>query len=75
MENVSTSESYFPSYLKILSKIETNENIIPGVIPPQDYDFLFKARVASMFASRTRLSVATLEVCDEIDAKIKEMQS
>ena len=59
----------------MLSKIKTNENIIAGVIPPQDYDFLFKAGVASVFGPGTRLPVAAVEVCDKIDAKIKEMRS
>jgi len=49
--------------------------IAGGVIPPQDYDFLFKAGVASVFGPGTRLPVAAVEVCDKIDAKIKEMRS
>jgi len=40
-----------------------------GVIPPQDYDFLFKAGVAAVFGPGTRIPVAARDVLKVIGEK------
>ena len=37
-----------------------------GVIPPQDYDFLYEAGVSSIFGPGTRITAAAVEVLDRI---------
>ncbi len=39
-----------------------------GVIPPQDYDFLYKAGAAAVFGPGTKIPVAALEVLKKIEA-------
>ncbi|XP_052801787.1 methylmalonyl-CoA mutase, mitochondrial-like [Mya arenaria] len=40
-----------------------------GVIPPQDYDFLFEAGVAAVFGPGTRIPDAAIEVIDLLEGK------
>nr|XP_009860352.1 methylmalonyl-CoA mutase, mitochondrial-like [Ciona intestinalis] len=42
-----------------------------GVIPPQDYDFLYEAGVACIFGPGTRLPLAAVEVVDLIEKNIE----
>jgi len=43
-----------------------------GVIPPADYDFLFKAGVAAVFGPGTKITDAAGKVLDSIEAKQKK---
>lgn len=43
-----------------------------GVIPPQDYDALFKAGVAAIFGPGTRIPHAASEVLDRIQQNLDE---
>jgi methylmalonyl-CoA mutase len=46
--------------------------ICGGVIPPQDYDALFKAGVKCVFGPGTRIPKAAIEVIDAIEANLKK---
>lgn len=41
--------------------------IVGGVIPPQDYDFLYEQGVRSIFGPGTRIPEAAIKVIDDID--------
>jgi methylmalonyl-CoA mutase len=43
--------------------------VVGGVIPPQDYDFLYKAGVAAVFGPGTRIAKAVIEVVAAIENK------
>jgi len=43
-----------------------------GVIPPQDYDFLYAAGAAAIFGPGTRLPTAALEVLNIIAGKLRK---
>ncbi|XP_062518247.1 methylmalonyl-CoA mutase, mitochondrial-like [Corticium candelabrum] len=43
-----------------------------GVIPPQDYDFLYKAGVASIFGPGTKIPSAVVEVVDKIEQQSQQ---
>ena len=43
---------------------------ISGVIPPQDYEFLYNAGVACIFGPGTRLPKAALEVIEIIEKNL-----
>lgn len=38
--------------------------IVGGVIPPQDYDFLYEAGAAAIFGPGTRIPVAAMQTLD-----------
>eukprot|EP00057_Strongylocentrotus_purpuratus_P030498 XP_781852.2 PREDICTED: methylmalonyl-CoA mutase, mitochondrial isoform X2 [Strongylocentrotus purpuratus] len=44
--------------------------IVGGVIPPQDYDFLFQEGVKSIFGPGTRIPVAAIKVVDDIQEEL-----
>lgn len=44
--------------------------ICGGVIPPQDYDFLYSAGAAAIFGPGTKLPVAALQVINAIRANL-----
>ncbi|CAF0849643.1 unnamed protein product [Brachionus calyciflorus] len=44
--------------------------ICGGVIPPQDYEFLYKAGVKLVFGPGTRIPLAATKVLDEIETKL-----
>jgi len=46
--------------------------IAGGVIPPQDYDFLYESGVSAIFGPGTRLPVAAVEVMDKIEQRLDE---
>ncbi|XP_071812126.1 methylmalonyl-CoA mutase, mitochondrial-like [Apostichopus japonicus] len=46
--------------------------IVGGVIPPQDYDFLFEQGVKSIFGPGTRIPIAAMKVIDDIDQTIND---
>ncbi|CAH1244691.1 MUT [Branchiostoma lanceolatum] len=45
-----------------------------GVIPPQDYDYLYEAGIASIFGPGTRIPIAAMEVLDNIKTSLKKKQ-
>jgi methylmalonyl-CoA mutase len=45
--------------------------VIGGVIPPQDYDFLYKQGVAAVFGPGTRIPDAVAKVIDILDARVQ----
>ena len=47
--------------------------ICGGVIPPQDYDFLFKNGASAIFGPGTKLPVAALEVLNLISGHLEKM--
>lgn len=55
-----------PATLKALEEIGRKDIlvIVGGVIPPQDYDFLFNAGVAAVFGPGTVISKAAIDVID-----------
>jgi len=44
--------------------------IAGGVIPPQDYDYLYERNVAAIFGPGTRIPVAAVEVIEKIEANL-----
>lgn len=46
--------------------------IAGGVIPPQDYDALYKVGVTSVFGPGTKIPVAAMKVLSDIEANIKK---
>lgn len=47
--------------------------IVGGVIPPQDYDFLYRSGVACIFGPGTVLPVAALKILSKL--KVPEVQA
>ena len=43
--------------------------VVGGVVPKQDYDFLYKAGVSAVFGPGTKLPVAVIDVLKAIEAK------
>ncbi|XP_028652238.1 methylmalonyl-CoA mutase, mitochondrial [Erpetoichthys calabaricus] len=48
--------------------------ICGGVIPPQDYDFLYEAGVSSVFGPGTRIPKAAVQVLDKIEMSLEKRQ-
>jgi len=46
--------------------------VVGGVIPPQDYDFLYKAGVISVFGPGTKITSCALELIDKIDQTLSK---
>lgn len=46
--------------------------IAGGVIPPQDYNDLYKVGVKSVFGPGTRIPNAALKTLDDIEANLKK---
>jgi methylmalonyl-CoA mutase len=53
-----------PELIQILKKMGREDIMViaGGVIPPQDYDFLFKAGVFGIFGPGTKISTAAIEI-------------
>jgi len=45
--------------------------IAGGVIPPQDYEYLYSKGVAAVFGPGTRIPTAAVEVINQIDTKLE----
>jgi len=60
-----------PELVKSLTKLGRPDVLIicGGVIPPQDYDFLYKAGACAIFGPGTKLPVAALEVVNLISGQ------
>ena len=48
--------------------------IVGGVIPPQDYEMLYKCGVKSIFGPGTRIPLAAVKVIDDIEASLQKNQ-
>jgi len=61
-----------PELVKSLTKLGRPDVLIicGGVIPPQDYDFLYKAGACAIFGPGTKLPVAALEVVNLISGHV-----
>ncbi|XP_071803390.1 methylmalonyl-CoA mutase, mitochondrial-like [Asterias amurensis] len=57
-----------PELIKALTKMGRGDIcvIVGGVIPPQDYEFLFDQGVKSIFGPGTRIPVAAVKVIDDV---------
>jgi len=64
-------KTLIPDLVKILKKEHAGDIIIVagGVIPVQDYDFLYEAGVSAIFGPGTNIPKAASKVIDEIRAK------
>ncbi|HBZ39215.1 MAG TPA: methylmalonyl-CoA mutase [Balneola sp.] len=64
-------KTLIPDLVKILKREEAGDIIIVagGVIPVQDYDFLYEAGVSAIFGPGTNIPKAASKVIDEIRAK------
>jgi len=58
-----------PALINELKKVNAGDIIVVvgGVIPQQDYDFLYAAGVACVFGPGTRIPTAAIEVMDKIE--------
>lgn len=65
-----------PELVKALKEMGRSDILVitGGVIPPQDYEFLYKSGVASIFGPGTRLPVAAVEVIELIAKNIIDQQ-
>lgn len=64
-------KTLIPELINILNKEEAGDVVIVagGVIPVQDYDFLYEAGVSAIFGPGTNIPKAASKVIDEIRAK------
>ncbi|MFV1883005.1 MAG: methylmalonyl-CoA mutase [Balneola sp.] len=64
-------KTLIPELINILKKEEAEDMVIVagGVIPVQDYDFLYEKGVSSIFGPGTNIPKAASKVIDEIKAK------
>ncbi len=60
-----------PALIEALRKNGASDILVVcgGVIPPQDYEFLYKAGVAAIFGPGTRITAAAKDVLEKIQAK------
>merc|ERR1719384_974446 len=65
-----------PDLVASLAKIGRPDVLIicGGVIPPQDYDFLYKAGVGAIFGPGTKLPLAALEVVNLISGHVDKQK-
>lgn len=63
-----------PELINELKRQGVNDIIViaGGVIPPQDYEFLYSSGVAAIFGPGTRIPDAALEVLQAIDKRISK---
>uniref|UniRef100_F1KUP0 methylmalonyl-CoA mutase n=1 Tax=Ascaris suum TaxID=6253 RepID=F1KUP0_ASCSU len=61
-----------PALIKELAKLGRPDILVfaGGVIPPQDYDALYKAGVCAVFGPGTRITDCALEIVDKIEANL-----
>ena len=65
-----------PELVASLAKLGRPDVLIicGGVIPPQDYDFLYKAGVGAIFGPGTKLPLAALEVVSLISGHVEKQR-
>lgn len=61
-----------PQLIEKLKELNRPDIIViaGGVIPPQDYDMLYKVGVKSVFGPGTRIPLAAIKVIDDIEANL-----
>merc|ERR1719394_2394630 len=62
-----------PQLIGELKKLGRDDILViaGGVIPPQDYDYLYERNVAAIFGPGTRIPQAAVEVINQIDQKLQ----
>ncbi|TNN40524.1 Methylmalonyl-CoA mutase, mitochondrial [Liparis tanakae] len=65
-----------PELLKELRTLNRPDILVicGGVIPPQDYEFLFKSGVCAIFGPGTRIPQAAVEVIDSIEKSLETLR-
>uniref|UniRef100_A0A8C0ZIU6 Methylmalonyl-CoA mutase, mitochondrial n=1 Tax=Cyanistes caeruleus TaxID=156563 RepID=A0A8C0ZIU6_CYACU len=65
-----------PELIKELNALDRPDILVMcgGVIPPQDYDFLYEAGVANVFGPGTRIPKAAVQVLDDIEKCLEKRQ-
>ncbi|XP_070550169.1 methylmalonyl-CoA mutase, mitochondrial-like [Ptychodera flava] len=66
-----------PELIQALKELGRGDIVVicGGVIPPQDYEFLFNVGVSSIFGPGTRIPEAAMQVVDNIETSIKARAS
>ncbi|KAI9188151.1 hypothetical protein H9P43_002542 [Blastocladiella emersonii ATCC 22665] len=66
-----------PALVAELAKVGASDKLVVcgGVIPPQDYEFLYKAGAASIFGPGTRIPLAAVEVVQKIEEALAKADS
>jgi len=61
-----------PALVDELAKLGRDDILViaGGVIPPQDYEYLYERNVAAIFGPGTRIPVAAVEVINKIEANL-----
>jgi methylmalonyl-CoA mutase len=57
-----------PQLIEELKKLNASDKlvVVGGVIPPQDYDYLYKAGVSSIFGPGTKIPLAAQEILEKL---------
>nr|XP_045012820.1 methylmalonyl-CoA mutase, mitochondrial [Jaculus jaculus] len=65
-----------PELIKELSAMGRPDILVMcgGVIPPQDYDFLYEAGVSNVFGPGTRIPKSAVQVLDDIEKNLEKKQ-
>lgn len=65
-----------PELIKELRNLDRPDILVicGGVIPPQDYDFLYKSGVSCIFGPGTRIPQAAVEVLDNIEKNLEKIR-
>jgi methylmalonyl-CoA mutase len=60
-----------PQVIEELKKLGREDIVViaGGVIPPQDYDFLYRAGVAAIFGPGTRIPKSAMQIIEILEAK------
>lgn len=68
-------KTLLPQLVDALSKLERSDImvVIGGVIPPQDYPFLYEHGASAIFGPGTVLPVAALRVLDELEKRLVDL--
>jgi methylmalonyl-CoA mutase len=62
-----------PELVKALKKMNAGDKLVVcgGVIPQQDYDFLYKSGVSGIFGPGTKIPLAAQEVLKKLRESLK----
>ena len=65
-------QTLVPQLVEELTKLGRPDILViaGGVIPPQDYDYLYDKKVAAIFGPGTRIPVAAVDVIEKIEANL-----
>ncbi|XP_008396689.1 methylmalonyl-CoA mutase, mitochondrial [Poecilia reticulata] len=65
-----------PELIKELRKLDRPDILVicGGVIPPQDYEFLYQSGVCAIFGPGTRIPQAAVEVIDNIEKSLEKIR-